>query len=77
MLPKRMPEARVLCYEYNGSIKGTTSIAGIWEHALTLLQRLNELRRCGVKDQRPIIFVGHSLGGVMCVTIATPLTTPC
>ncbi|KAK3900049.1 hypothetical protein C8A05DRAFT_17600 [Staphylotrichum tortipilum] len=65
MLPERMPDARVLCYEYNGSIQGTTSTVGMREHALRLLQHLNELRCCGVQDRRPIIFVGHSLGGVI------------
>lgn len=68
MLPRNMPKARVLCYEYNGSIKGTTSIAGIRDHASDLLQCLSKLRRRGVQDQRPIIFVGHSLGGVMYVS---------
>jgi len=67
MLPGYIPEARVLCFEYNGSIKGTTSVAGIRDHASDLLQCLGELRRPGVQDERPIIFVGHSLGGVMYV----------
>ena len=73
MLPKCMPNARVLCYEYNGSIKGTTSIAGIWEHANTLLQCLDKLRPGEAQRHRPIIFVGHNLGGVMWVFSDAPL----
>jgi hypothetical protein len=71
LLPSYMPGARVLCYEYNGSIKGTTSIAGIRDNALALLRRLEEHRPRGVKDGRPIIFVGHSLGGVMYVPVVS------
>jgi hypothetical protein len=72
LLPRYMPEVRVLCYQYNGSIKGTTSVAGTRDHAIVLLQRLEEDRRGTVELARPFIFVGHSLGGVMYVPGRTP-----
>lgn len=69
LLPARMPEARVLCYEYNGSIKGTTSTAGTRDHAISLLQQLEYYRERKADGSKPIIFVGHSLGGVMSVSV--------
>ncbi|KAL8400454.1 hypothetical protein RB594_000733 [Gaeumannomyces avenae] len=57
---------RVLCYQYNGSIRGTANKASIRERAWNLLDQLStdECHRDPGK-QRPIIFVGHSLGGVI------------
>ncbi|KAL8371673.1 hypothetical protein RB595_001463 [Gaeumannomyces hyphopodioides] len=67
LLPKRLPRARVLCYEYNASIRGTTQQARVKDHADGLLQQFMTKRDCssGSAKQRPIIFVGHSLGGVI------------
>lgn len=67
LLPRCVPEARVLCYQYNGSIKGTTSTTGMRDHAEGLLQRLSLKRGHGIEASRPIIWVGHSLGGLMYV----------
>ncbi|KAL8285063.1 hypothetical protein RB597_002243 [Gaeumannomyces tritici] len=57
---------RVLCYQYNGSIRGTANQASIRERAWNLLDQLStdECHRDPGK-QRSIIFVGHSLGGVI------------
>ena len=68
LLPACMPEARVLCYEYNGSIRGATSIAGTRDHARSLLQQLEDYREGRADGSRPIIFIGHSLGGIMSVS---------
>ncbi|KLU88847.1 hypothetical protein MAPG_07830 [Magnaporthiopsis poae ATCC 64411] len=67
LLPEFVPNIRALCYQYYGSIQGTTSRAGIEEHARALLQQLRQKhpRGFGYEKQRPIIFVGHSLGGVI------------
>ena len=73
LLPARMPEARVLCYEYNGSIRGATSIAGTRDHARSLLQQLEDYREGKADGSRPIIFVGHSLGGIMFVSVIPTL----
>jgi len=73
LLPTRMPEARVLCYEYNGSIRGATSIARTRDHARSLLQQLEAYREGRADGSRPIIFVGHSLGGIMSVSVILTL----
>ncbi len=67
-----MPYIRVLSFRYNASAKRTTSRAGIRDHANNLLERLEEKREHGRDKLRPIVFVGHSLGGVIvkkvCIT---------
>ncbi|KAI0523879.1 hypothetical protein F5B22DRAFT_421947 [Xylaria bambusicola] len=56
---------RVLSFEYGGSIMGTSSRAGIDDTAHNLLQYLYDKREDQRDKSRPIIFVGHSLGGVI------------
>ncbi|KAI0867934.1 hypothetical protein GGS24DRAFT_483824 [Hypoxylon argillaceum] len=56
---------RVLSFEYGGSIMGTSSQAGINDAAQHLLQCLYDKREDQRDKSRPIIFVGHSLGGVI------------
>ncbi|KAI1173093.1 hypothetical protein F4777DRAFT_467614 [Nemania sp. FL0916] len=56
---------RVLSFEYGGSIMGTSSQAGIDDTAQSLLQCLYNKREDQRDKSRPIIFVGHSLGGVI------------
>ncbi|KAI0532177.1 hypothetical protein GGR58DRAFT_191520 [Xylaria digitata] len=69
LLPKHLHEIkidiRVLSFEYGGSIKGTTSKAGIDDAAQNLLQHLIDQRDDLGTQWRPIVFVGHSLGGVI------------
>ncbi|KAI1747834.1 hypothetical protein F4782DRAFT_519486 [Xylaria castorea] len=56
---------RVLSFEHGGSIKGTTSKAGIDDTAQNLLQHLIDKRDDPRITWRPIVFVGHSLGGII------------
>ncbi|GAP82517.2 putative ankyrin repeat protein [Rosellinia necatrix] len=67
LLPKRLghKNIRVLSFEYGGSIKGTTSKAGINDTANNLLEHLMDQRRGAGLKWWPIIFIGHSLGGVI------------
>ena len=59
----KLPHARVLLFGYNSSVAFETSIAGVREQAASLLNRL-ALKRENA-DSRPIIFVAHSLGGII------------
>ncbi|KAK3314378.1 hypothetical protein B0H66DRAFT_595100 [Apodospora peruviana] len=65
LLPNHFPNIRVLSFGYNASIKGTTSQSGIRDHARALLQWLDDFRDGESELSRPLIFVGHSLGGVL------------
>lgn len=66
VLPKYLPGARVFCYQHAGTVAATTSVAGVQAHALRLLRLLEAQRRYRfVQAPRPLLFIGHSLGGLM------------
>lgn len=71
-LPHYLPGVRVLSYSYNASIKGTTSPHMIRNRAHKLLQLLRDRREEGSTAFIPIIFVGHSLGGVIIKQVSIP-----
>ncbi|KAH7411335.1 ribonuclease p/mrp subunit [Cadophora sp. MPI-SDFR-AT-0126] len=68
-LPRYLPQARVLTYGYNANISSLGSkIAGserLLQHAQTLVAQLTADRELDDASQRPIIFVCHSLGGIV------------
>ncbi|CZR62799.1 uncharacterized protein PAC_12696 [Phialocephala subalpina] len=65
LLPKHMPEVRVMSYSYRGTYNDAISTATTYEHGLDLLNWLGDLRTANYEEERPIIFVGHSLGGII------------
>jgi pimeloyl-ACP methyl ester carboxylesterase len=56
---------RVLSFEYSGSIRSSSSTAGVNDAAQNLLHYLDNERDDPRSKRRPIVFVGHSLGGVI------------
>ena len=64
LLPDKQPFTRVLSFGYEANIYGNTSLAGIRGNARMLLSRLSDHRN-GVSDDRPIVFLAHSLGGLI------------
>jgi hypothetical protein len=62
-LPTFLPNARVLLFGYNANIAFETSIAGIREQAQNLLNLISVER--GGNNRRPIVFIAHSLGGIV------------
>ena len=57
---------RIKSFHYNTTIRGTTSTAGLREHASDLIRKLYNDREDDMSATlRPIIFVGHSLGGML------------
>ncbi|KAK4236387.1 hypothetical protein C8A03DRAFT_16968 [Achaetomium macrosporum] len=64
LLPDVLPSARVLSFAYSAEIYGNTSVAGIRGNANALLARLRDGRERS-DDGRPIVFVAHSLGGII------------
>ncbi|KAI4601048.1 Serine active site containing protein 1 [Pestalotiopsis sp. 9143b] len=62
-LPQRLPNARILLFDYNANVAFQTSTAGVLEQAESLLNQL-EIARAAQTD-RPLIFICHSLGGIL------------
>ncbi|MCJ1399212.1 hypothetical protein MMC11_002414 [Xylographa trunciseda] len=63
-LPQQI-SARVMSYGYNSAAAFTTSVAGIEDFALMLLNEIRFKRSTIQEKARPIIFVCHSLGGIV------------
>lgn len=69
LLPNFINNARILTWGYNASVtsrKGRgTSADRILQHAQTLVAQLHADRELEGASERPIIFVCHSLGGIV------------
>lgn len=64
-LPKDIPNARVLSFGYNSKSYFSRSDADIQDFASELLAAIKSNRRSNLEKQRPIVFVCHSLGGLV------------
>ncbi|RSL64198.1 hypothetical protein CEP53_004146 [Fusarium sp. AF-6] len=64
-LPLEVPDCRVLTYGYDAGVV-ESSKNRVSDHAHTLLTSLASHRQSDDAAERPIIFVCHSLGGLVC-----------
>ena len=68
LLPQAIPDCRIASWGYNVDLRvsrGSTSTATVFDHARTLLSDLADVRVTEDERKRPIIFVAHSLGGIV------------
>ncbi|UPK91511.1 hypothetical protein LCI18_002446 [Fusarium solani-melongenae] len=68
LLPPKLSRARVLTYGYDAYImrKSVASTNGLIDHAANLLNDLSTDRAYSNASSRPLVFVAHSLGGLVC-----------
>lgn len=67
---------RIKSFHYNTTIKGTTSTAGLREHAADLIRKIyNDREDDMAASIRPIIFIGHSLGGMLIKRVSRSIPT--
>ncbi|KAK0128366.1 hypothetical protein ONS95_000338 [Cadophora gregata] len=67
LLPKTKPfdGSRILTFGYNALLKFSDDLSGIQEWSIDLLSGISSLRTTEEEISRPIIFVCHSLGGLV------------
>ncbi|KAK0729542.1 hypothetical protein B0H67DRAFT_524503 [Lasiosphaeris hirsuta] len=65
LLPKQQPLTRVLSFGYSADIYKNTSVAGIRMNSRSLLSALFDKREDIEDRNRPIVFLAHSLGGLI------------
>lgn len=64
-LPQQFGTVRVMSFGYDSAYILSASITDINDASASLLDRLNGERQQGSARRRPIIFVAHSLGGIV------------
>ncbi|KAF8066996.1 hypothetical protein FPV67DRAFT_1416824 [Lyophyllum atratum] len=66
-LPAKVPHARIMSYGYDAYTRNRKQLSTmtIYDHAETLVTTLASERKKTETERRPIIFVAHSLGGLV------------
>ncbi|KAJ8063431.1 hypothetical protein OCU04_008650 [Sclerotinia nivalis] len=64
-LPKDLPSTRILAYGYNTSILDRNAKQSIPDLAKAFLSSIRAFRSATKTSQRPLIFIAHSLGGLL------------
>ncbi|CAG8951465.1 hypothetical protein HYFRA_00007381 [Hymenoscyphus fraxineus] len=65
LLPQSIPHARIQTFGYDATAAFSTNTSGIQEHARDLLRCVSESRTQSFEKSRPLIFIAHSLGGLV------------
>ncbi|KAF8426994.1 hypothetical protein EV426DRAFT_636094 [Tirmania nivea] len=65
LLPKALPRTRVMTFGYNARFKNFTVLQDLRMIASKLLAELVDLRVTKEERSRPIVFICHSLGGIV------------
>ncbi|KDN65752.1 hypothetical protein CSUB01_07533 [Colletotrichum sublineola] len=66
-LPADLPNVRILCWGYDANTHSTSGVSCqyLYDHARELVADLSRKRELTKSRERPIIFVAHSLGGII------------
>jgi hypothetical protein len=64
-LPEQLPEARIFTYGYDSTVAFSKSSAEVDDFARDFLHRVKSVRFSDIERVRPILFICHSLGGIL------------
>ena len=64
LLPHTLPDCRIYTWGYCADILGGSTTT-VFQHARNLLSNVADIRISSVDRQRPIVWVAHSLGGIV------------
>ncbi|GAB1310906.1 Inversin [Madurella fahalii] len=69
LAPKTAPNSRIFTYGYDTNVRhwfgGAVSRKSVYDHAWDFLCSLEALRRDPKERRRPVLFIAHSLGGIV------------
>jgi hypothetical protein len=65
LLPKKIRNARIMSFSYNSKVQFSKSTSDVFVFADQLLEQLLAVRRTPGEEARPIVFICHSLGGII------------
>ncbi|KAL2056045.1 hypothetical protein ABVK25_003687 [Lepraria finkii] len=69
LLPNDLPEARIIIYGYDADVVNFWSMASqntVGDHGQKFVTSLANLRDSTDTSTRPLVFVAHSMGGIVC-----------
>lgn len=74
LLPRELPRARILSFGYDSRTTGGHKplTLDIIDHGKDLLSDLGLHRRLTQSEKRPLLFIGHSLGGLVIKAVSFP-----
>lgn len=64
-VPKQWPNARVMSFGYDSNFAFSHSEADIDDSSIAFISRLDDERQTPSAKKKPIIFIAHSLGGIV------------
>jgi len=64
-LPDILPRAHITTFGYNSAVAFSASVSRIEDFAVALLVELTRVRRRYKTQKTPLVFVCHSLGGIV------------
>lgn len=70
-ISREIPTARIMSFAYKSSLHLDTAVVDVFDLAEQLLTSLRNCRVSETEQERPIVFICHSLGGIVFKQVRT------